>query len=268
MKDQITKCQYDDVFVILTYKNTEDILELIDSLQNKVSNYKIIIVNSYYDDPTKETFRRISEENQCDFIPVKNKGYGYGNNIGIRYAIENYRFKRVVISNPDITIQKYDQHELDKYSDGVVGGIIINARGKNQNPLRIIDWNFTNYSPYYRYVKKNNALFYLSIVLAKLQRVKLLLNSEKTKVFSVHGSFFAISKSVLDKINPVFDENIFLFEEEIDIAKLFKNRKIPVYYSSSINVNHKEDGDVSKANLNNQKQMAKSLNYVMKKWKN
>ena len=257
---------YKDIFVILTYKNTEDILELLESIHRTLESCKVIIVNSFYDEETKNKFAEIAKENHCDYIPVENKGYGYGNNKGIAFAKDNYEFDRIVISNPDITIEEYNTKELDLLSDGVIGGIIINARGRNQNPLRVSDWDFTNYSPYYLYVKKNRAAFYFSILFAKLQRVKLLFTGSKKKVFSIHGSFLAIPRAVLEKVPVLYDENLFLFEEEIDIAKLLKSKGIATYYTKAIRVNHKEDGDVSVSNLNNAKLMADSLNYVRNKW--
>lgn len=260
--------RYDDVVVILTYRNTEDIIQLLKSIKTKIKNSRCIIVNSYYDDDTRDNFQRIALENDCDFLSVENKGYGAGNNAGIKYALDNYETKRIIISNPDIEINEYDQEFLNSMSDAVFGGVITNLKGKKQNPLRVFDWEFTNESNYYLLTKKNKYLFYASVVIAKLQRnIFLLLNTKCSKVFAIHGSFLVISSNVLKIIGTLFDENIFMYGEEIDIAKVFKHKNIPVYFTSHINVTHKEDGDISISNLNHSSITRDSCNYIHNKWK-
>lgn len=263
-----TKPYFDDIFIVLTYKNTKDIIEFLDSLQSTVKNYKVILINSFYSESTKNTFAEIAANYQCDYLPVENNGYGFGNNVGIKHTLLKYDFKRIVISNPDIVIKQYNQKGLDNIGSGVFGGCIINARGKKQNPLRVIDWSFTNNSAYYLYVKKNKILFYSSVIFSKISRLIFIKNARKVKrVFAIHGSFLVISKDVIEENFPLFDERIFMFEEEIDIAKHFREKHIPVYYTDHIYVFHKEDGDVNVSNINNAKIMFESCSYVYEKWK-
>ena len=72
------------IFVVLVYKNTEDIRSFILSVRKTVRDYRIIIVNSFSDQETTNILAKISHEEDCDFIRCENNGYGYGNNIGIR----------------------------------------------------------------------------------------------------------------------------------------------------------------------------------------
>ena len=132
----------------------------------------MIIVNSYYDEKTKRIFENIAQKNKYDFISVENKGYGFGNNIGIKYAIDNYQFKRIIIANPDIIIKKFDHKFLDQAIAGVYGGAITTRTGKIQNPLRAKDMYLTNNTAYFLTAKKNIIMFYLSIFISKIQRLK------------------------------------------------------------------------------------------------
>ena len=52
--------KYETVFVILTYRSTNDLEECISSIQNKFSSLKIVIVNSFYDDTTRDEFVKIA----------------------------------------------------------------------------------------------------------------------------------------------------------------------------------------------------------------
>lgn len=267
--ESLNRKKYDDIFVILTYRNKEDIIELLESIRKNTKNTRTIIVNSYYDDSTKEEFRIIAQKYVCDFVPVDNRGYGAGNNAGMRYALEHYDFKRLVISNPDVEIVTYNQQLLDLCPSGVYAGEITNLNGKQQNPLRVYDCNFTNDSNYYLLIKKRRILFYLSVLVAKIQRLITLKTKKKLiNVFAVHGSFFAISESILKQVGPFFDEKIFMFQEEIDIAKLFKQKEIPVMFTKYISVIHKEDGDIGMSNMNHSDLALESCLYIHQKWQN
>ena len=98
--------KYDIVFVVLVYRNTDDLKDFF--LHNHIKNSHVIVVNSYYDDVSEGDFRKIAEDNGASFISVPNKGYGAGNNRGIEYALEHFNFDFLVISNADIQISKFD----------------------------------------------------------------------------------------------------------------------------------------------------------------
>lgn len=259
---------YDDIFVVLTYKNTQDILKFLNSLLTVVkTKYHVIIVNSYYDEKTKRIFENIAQKNKYDFISVENKGYGFGNNIGIKYAIDNYQFKRIIIANPDIIIKKFDHKFLDQAIAGVYGGAITTKTGKIQNPLRAKDMYLTNNTAYFLTAKKNIIMFYLSIFISKIQRLKIYyFGKDPARVFAVHGSFFILYKEILEDIEKVFDENIFMFTEEIDIANFFKLKGIPVFFTKHVEVIHEEDGDINMSSINTNHILAESSKYVYNKW--
>lgn len=260
---------FSDVFIVLTYKNTEDVLELLESFKKVlVSDYKVIIVNNFYSEETRKELEHISKKHNCDFIPQENNGYGAGNNRGIKFALDHYDFKRIVISNPDIVLNKYNTNWFDQAPSGVYGGVISNLNGKRQNPLRVFDLNLTNNTNYYLLIQHSKMLFYLSIFIAKIHRSLVLCSLRKNKrVFAVHGSFFLITADLLNRIIPVFDENIFMYGEELDIAKKFKLLGISTFFTKEISVIHKEDGDISISNINHSEISKKSCLYIYNKWK-
>lgn len=77
---------YKFLFVVLVYRNSADLYDFIISVKQNFTNYKIVVVNSYYDNESLKVIEDIAISNDCEFINVANKGYSYGNNLGIGYA--------------------------------------------------------------------------------------------------------------------------------------------------------------------------------------
>ncbi|HEY5563198.1 MAG TPA: glycosyltransferase, partial [Clostridiaceae bacterium] len=73
--------------VILNYNSHEDTIECVKQCRNiTYNNYRIIVVDN---NSTDDSYK-IIENNLKDVILLKsdiNKGYGYGNNIGIKAAL-------------------------------------------------------------------------------------------------------------------------------------------------------------------------------------
>ena len=242
------KIRREIVFVVLTYANCDDLEDFISSSTIINASSKIIIVNSYYDESTLETIRSIADKNDCDFIGIENKGYGYGNNIGIAYAREKYDFDYLIISNPDIIIRDFNYNSIRKFKNSIIGPNIITSKGKKQNPFYVKNKYFPRLEN--RFMKKKNYLGYYSIMaIYKFQKKWLELTSKIThknffEVYALHGSFMIFHKGVFQKLDSLFDENIFLFCEEMVLAVKAKKNDIPMIYINNINVLHKEDGSM------------------------
>ena len=126
---------YKYIFIILVYRNSDDLKDCLDSIRKKVHSCKVIVVNAYYDDVSLSEIEKIANQYKCDFIGIENKGYSYGNNKGIEFAQKKYLFDYIVISNPDIVIEKYDDSFLDEnFKYDIIAPQIIAASGKAQNP--------------------------------------------------------------------------------------------------------------------------------------
>lgn len=256
---------YDFIFVVLVYRNTQDLIDFFKDYN--IPNSKVIVVNSFYDNLSDDEFRNISQRNDADYISVENKGYGYGNNKGIEYALIHYKFNYLVISNADVKILSFaDKNNL--IDGAIIAPEIKTLKGKNQNPYLPYDyWLYDNYKyigfKYFRY------LLYGSIALNKLGRIvfrwrrKL---SNNNRIFAAHGSFIIISYSALIKLIPIFNEKMFLFGEEEHLAKLAKSRGIPVYFLDKIKILHKEDGSVGLLNRNIRPYVKKSFFYFYEFW--
>lgn len=264
------------IFIILVYKNTKDLEECIKSIKEKVNSFEIIVVNAFYDIITEQEIKEVAERNNCVFINIENKGYSYGNNVGIKYAIENYDFEYIVVSNPDILIDKFDDTLLTKnFRYGIVAPRITAASGNNQNPLAVLNNNISNYLEYIGFKKNLKILFLLGVGLNKILRESVigfykLLKKRHYKIFAAHGSFVLFSYAAVHKLYPVYDENLFLFAEEGVLAYKARVANIETCYFDDIRIMHKEDGSMRLSNLSIIDELKKSNiyfyeQYVLKK---
>lgn len=252
--------RYKYCFVVLTYRNTVDVVDFIQSIKSKFANdeYKIIIVNSFYDKESMQEIGRIAKKFSCDFYNIDNKGYSYGNNYGFKKAVENYKFDYLICSNPDIIIKKFEDTVLQKYPNSIYCGEIINLKEKNQNPMLIIKNSISNFLIYKGYICENKLLIFtglgINFIIRKMFTFFNRLLSKRTySIYQPHGSFIVFSYDFISKHTNLFDENMFLFGEEAVVAYKAKKSNVKIYYSESISCIHKEDGSMNlfDGNLNN-----------------
>jgi GT2 family glycosyltransferase len=80
------------------------------------------------------------------------------------------------------------------------------------------------------------------------------------------GGFLIFSCYAVNKLFPIFDENIFLFCEEIDLANRAEKAGILMFYEGKIKVYHKEDGSMRLSNINQTNELGKAYVYCFEKW--
>jgi GT2 family glycosyltransferase len=166
-------------FVIVSFKSSYIIDKCIQSID---SNIKIIVIENSKDISIKKYLEN-KFLNVEVIIAKQNLGYGSGNNLGISKVKTQYAF----ILNPDAILEKDSLNELLK------AAIIL------KNDFVILAPNLLNNYGYFLNKKK-------------------FLQNEILEVDYVKGFAILIN---LEKINfnQIFDENFFLFLEEIDLCK-------------------------------------------------
>lgn len=256
--------KYQIIFIIVVYKNILDLKSLLSNIKKLHTDSKSIVVNNYFDDESMEACRKIALENNCDFLNVPNDGYGCGNNRGIAYANDNYDYDFLIVSNPDITIKKFNIDEILPLRDYIVGPIIKTKTGKDQNPYWVINNKFAEWLIYRGYLSKKRLIVYTGIAINKIIRevfMKRFLFSAKkhSKVFALHGSFVVFPKKVIDTIGKPYDEDMFLFAEEVHLAHLLDKHNIKSYITKSIEIIHKENGSIDLSNINETIERRKSI---------
>ncbi|MEC0132117.1 glycosyltransferase family 2 protein [Paenibacillus odorifer] len=240
----------DIVFIVLVFRNDKDLIDLIKSVNLKIkTTYKIVVVNSYYDEASKQTIEKVATKYNCDFINVPNRGYGSGNNKGIQFATENYKFEFVVICNPDTEIIKFNYRDLAGKEKNIIAPEIITLQNNKQNPFRLINSKLLDSIKYAAFKRKKYKLIYIDIVINKLAKIFVrkynnLINKKEYGIYSCHGSFLIIGREAMRVLGELYNEEMFLFSEEDHVAKLAMKKNIVTLMNSNIQILHKEDGSV------------------------
>lgn len=250
----------DFVFVILLYRNMEDIKEYLVNISALNINKRVVLVNNYYDEKTKEESNRIAIEFNCDILQCENRGYGYGNNQGIRFAKNNYDYNYIIVSNPDILINRFDENRLLSMRNCVVGPIIHTLKGKNQNPYWCKPSPLFERLLYLGMKRDISILRYIAFAYFRfIREIALLTKRSSFEVYALHGSFVLFHKDVIEKLDAVYDEAIFMYSEEVDVAYRLRELGIKSIVLKDMDVIHKEDGSVKLSSLNINQMMKDSF---------
>ena len=186
-------------FVIVSFKSSDVIEQCIKSIN---SNIKIIVVENSDNIQTKN-YLESKFSNVEVFIAKENLGYGKGNNLGISKVKTQYAF----ILNPDAILEENCLVELFKANSLLKDDFAILAPNCSNNYGFFSDQN--------NYLKK-----------------KEIMEVDYVKGFAM---LINLKKVTFDKI---FDENFFLFLEEIDLCRRIKNDGGKIYVIHKSKVQH------------------------------
>lgn len=256
------------VFVVLVYRNIDVLKDFFQSF--RINDSKVIVVNSFHDEVSLGECETVSKQNGADFIAIPNKGYGFGNNVGTRYALEHYDFDYLILSNSDIIIKQFEGG--DKYIDEkyVIAPKTVMKTGKYQNPDTPWELKFIYPMLSYALNHKSSIVYTLCHICTRLSReiYKLyvfLVRKAKYKIFSAHGSFIIFTQKATKELYPFFDEEMFLYNEEWYLALKAKKHKVPIYYIPSFEVLHLEGASSTSIEYSEQDKLSFNiLNYKRK----
>ena len=172
--------------------------KIFDCLDSLGENIKTIVIENSNDQSLKKEI--LSKYNNVNCILSKeNLGYGAGNNLGLSKVDTNY----ALIINPDVILKK---DTIDKFFLTI----------KNVEDFGII-------APISKSEKYSNF---------NIDNDKSIKEVENVKGFAMF-----LNMKNLKKID-FFDENFFLYFEEIDLCKRLRNLNIKIYIDPTIEVSH------------------------------
>lgn len=231
---------YDNVLIVVNYNDAKTTIRFIQEIQQNSGVQKIVVVDNCSTDGAYEEIKEYSSEKIDVIKSEKNGGYAYGNNFGIRYAINCYNPRICFVSNPDVSFDNDTIIDLQKcLNENKQIGILAPIVNQGYNV-----WNLPTF------IGVIESLFLVWFNLHKLIIKKHIMKSQDNvvKVGVVEGSFFAISVTAFNLING-FDERTFLYYEENIIAKriykanleiaVLKNSKYDHFHSVSISKQYK-----------------------------
>lgn len=279
--------------VLLNYKKWEDTIECLSSIKNiNYTNYKIFVIDNYsnnnsleninswwekkYSDSIEKTSNKLfnSNSNQTffSFQSLENKGYAVGNNIGIKFAIEQ-NCDYILVLNPDTQVTKDFLNPMVDFLHNnkdvaMVGPKIVTPENKIDYVCarkRPIIWDYIIPTYILRYFFKN---FSYSKYNPVLYPSSLYLSNSPEHVDIISGACMLIKSCTIKEVD-FFDKNTFLYLEELILhEKLIKKHKKTYYIPNSIII-HKQGSSTSLDSwLFIRKEYLKSLNYYLAKYRN
>ena len=197
--------------IILTYKTSEKILS--NCIKSIHQSANIIIVENSNNINFKKKIKKKYPKIKV-YLTGRNLGYGGGNN----YGLKRVKSKYALICNPDLTFKKNFFKEIKNYLKSKLNFYLI---GISYKPGSV--WETCGYLKEFN--TKDNEL-----------RSKIFDKSIK-EVDWIIGCSFLIN---LDKFKnkKFFDENFFLYFEEVDLCRRIRLKNGKIYSSSKLIVNH------------------------------
>ena len=194
--------------VIVTYKTNTDILKnCLNSIDTQIKT--LVVENSNHFENKKKI------EDQFSNVKVlctgSNLGMGPGNNFGLKHVNTKY----ALILNPDIVCGDDFFLNIKKYLKGKIDFSIIGS----------VYEEYTNYKPAGFFDNKD------------LKNAKFVSEFDLYKVDWVAGHTMLVNLNKFEE-NKIFDENFFLFFEELDLCRSVKKRNGKTFMCPSLKVNH------------------------------
>ncbi len=212
-------------FIPACLKSVRDACEGIDS--------QIIVLDNGSNEPIIPEIKNFFPE--VEWIDSKeNLGFGKGCNLAEKHATKPYLF----FINPDTIISKNAFREMLNFMEehpdaGTVGCRILNEDGSLQWACR------RSFPTIVSAVSKTiglAALFPKSKTLASYN-MTYADPDEMTEVDAISGSFFCIRRDVYEKLNG-FDEDFFMYGEDLDLCFRTKQMGLKNYYTPVTNILH------------------------------
>ena len=223
----------DFLIILLNYNNWQDTCECIDSLKrNNVKDTSILVIENC---STDESFEKLN--NAFPGIKIlrmnSNLGFTGGNNIGIRYALDN-KYNYAILLNNDTILESPDTFkiltgEMDKNTDFTLGtGRIFYYPQKNliwYDGGKIIHSRGMAIHSNYR---KN--------------REEIKLNNDLREIDFVSGCYMCIRIKDIPKLGYL-DEKIFIYLDDIEYSVRTVKKKMKILYVPEAVIYHKARGE-------------------------
>ncbi|WP_029509685.1 glycosyltransferase [Leuconostoc lactis] len=243
--------------VVLNYLNWWDTVDLVESIKSQsFKNFEIIIVdNDSANDSVEQLTTLYKNESNIHLLVSKsNQGYARGNNIGIEYAINSLKVKKVLLVNNDVLFLQADYLErlaTIEYSKnvGAIGTKILDANNENHNPM----YNVKSFREASLGVVYNSLVFRIvrNFLRPFKQRIAGSIHSknsskenEKNSIsnasYILHGSVILLTENYLNIYPGLYPKTFMFFEENI-LDYLLKRHNLETRYYDNIVVKHKED---------------------------
>ena len=195
------------VCVIVNYNDAETTETLLKQIGDYKAIHYIVVVDNCSTDDSYNILKAWETSKIIVLQAENNKGYGAGNNFGIKYAKDILQCDVAIIANPDVIfteecVKQIAQTFLESKDTAVVSAIQLKP---DKTPLRGTAWNIPSVNKYIF-----SALFFLGKLYSKNEKYE---KDTRTSVECVSGAFLAVDVNKFLSVGG-YDERIFLYCEE------------------------------------------------------
>jgi len=261
--------------VIVNHNNQDDLKKLVSRIREYNIFDGVVIVDNKSDDI--DAVEAIASGDKIHLIRAgKNGGYGYGNNIGMKWAFEN-GFTHAVIANPDTEFsEKCVKAMLDEFSDekvAVVAPVCRTPKSSYDAPLS--GWNLKTWGqellskgPICRRVFRGITAapdFEITNTMSAVIVSELADATASVSVDAVLGSLLAVDAAKFSEVGG-YDDEVFLYCEENILGQKMKSHG----YQTRLLMKHEylHDHKPQKPSKQAMKQLIESELYYFEKYLN
>ena len=252
--------------IIVSYNSRDYLKKCMDSIMRfpphlSQNEYEIIIVDNNSTDGSVALIEK--EYLRFGFIRLfkndANRGFSHANNLAIKNSNSRYFLllnsdTEVYENSIDGLLEFFEGLKEKKTNIGIAGPKIINSDGSVQLSCR-------------RFPSFINAAFYTILAGIKpdnrFSRRYKLTDADRSRPFAVDwvsGSAMMISAEAL-KHTGLFDENYFMYVEDVDLCYRMWQSQFRVYYYPLVKILHHIGGSTDNDLINSQIRMQKSVLY-------
>jgi glycosyltransferase, family 2 len=217
--------------IVLYNTKIDELKRVIDSYFAYTGEKQLFLVDNSPTDSLKEIVKIYPNNDIYYIFNNENMGYGKAHNIAIKKSIEQGLSYHIIL-NPDIIIKKGSLEKLTEYMEQhpEVGNImpkIIYPNGELQYLCKLlpspIDLIFRRFIPIKKWKDAINERYELhSFGYDKIKNIP-----------NLSGCFMFLRTEALKKVG-LFDENIFMYLEDIDLNRRIHSQYKTIYYPDAI----------------------------------
>lgn len=258
--------------IVLNYNDYETTSEFISKIRSYRNIGRIIIVDNH---STDDSYKQLLafQSDKIDVIQApSNGGYSTGNNLGIRHAIKTCQPEYIIVSNPDVEFEEAIVDRLYSSAQKLDHVGILSCRMQCLSGVSLESaWKLPDYTDY---------LIGNFPIMEKLFRYRTAysdeyLSDDIVEVDAVSGAFFMFSSEAYQAVDG-FDEDTFLYGEEILIAERLHAKGYKNYLLTKEQYLHKHSVSINKSfrslrkrlHMRQQSREIHCVKYLhVKKWK-
>jgi GT2 family glycosyltransferase len=252
-----------DLSIIIVNYNVKEFLQnLLHSINKAAQNisHEIIIVDNGSDDGSVELIQQKFPEVKL-VINKENLGFGKANNI----AMEQARGEYFLLVNPDTLLSENTLQEMmgflkDHPEAGIAGCKILNPEGTLQLACRR---SFPGPWTSFCKVAGLSNLFPKSKIFAKYN-LTYLDENQTYEVDAISGSFMMMKREAYEKTGG-FDEDFFMYGEDLDLCYRIQKEGYKVFYVHSAQIIHYKGESTKRSNIDDTKLFYDAMHLFVKK---